>query len=299
MTPPRRLLKKYSGSTQRSVAIAGVAVAVVGLTTLPIQAQRPSFPLSPLRPAGDLVAPYFDGWYPNADGSFTLSFGFMNRNTEETVDIPLGPNNFIAPAEFDGLQPSHFPAVYRGGFNGRRERGAFAIRVPADFSDRDVVWTLSHAGHTYSIPGRVTSPAYELSYMPASAGSLPPALRFEEDGPGATGREGVYADRQTIRAAAGLPLTVFVQDRGERENSRRVPVNLTWQKHQGPGPVEFDHETERVDMEEWGEANNMVTFREPGEYVLRVRVDNFRASDSRFDNQCCWSNGYVPVTVTP
>ena len=285
--------------TQRSVAIAGVAVAVVGLTTLPIQAQRPSFPLSPLRPAGDLVAPYFDGWYPNADGSFTLSFGFMNRNTEETVDIPLGPNNFIEPVEFDGVQPSHFPPVDRGGFIGRRERGAFAIRVPAHLSDRDVVWTLSHAGHTYSIPGRVTSPAYELSHLPASAGSLPPILRFTEAGPEANGREGVYADRQTIRAAAGLPLTVFVRDLGERENTRRVPVNVTWQKHQGPGRVEFDYETERVDMEGWGRADNMATFREPGKYVLRVRVDNFRASDSSFDNQCCWSNGYVPVTVTP
>jgi hypothetical protein len=31
--------------------------------------------------------------------------------------------------------------------------------------------------------------------------------------------------------------------------------------------------------------------------MIRVRVDNFGASDSRFDNMCCWSNGFVPVTV--
>ena len=63
--------------------------------------------------------------------------------------------------------------------------------------------------------------------------------------------------------------------------------------------MEFDYGTERVDIEGWGRADNMATFREPGQYVLRVRVDNFRALDSNFDNQCCWSNGYVPVTVTP
>ena len=33
--------------------------------------------------------------------------------------------------------------------------------------------------------------------------------------------------------------------------------------------------------------------------VVRLRVDNFTAPDSKFDNQCCWSNAYVPVTVTP
>jgi hypothetical protein len=40
------------------------------------------------------------------------------------------------------------------------------------------------------------------------------------------------------------------------------------------------------------------TFSQPGEYVIRARVDNFGVGDSRFGNQCCWSNGYIPVTVT-
>ena len=41
------------------------------------------------------------------------------------------------------------------------------------------------------------------------------------------------------------------------------------------------------------------TFSEPGDYVIRLRVDNFLAADSKFDNVCCWSNAYVPVTVAP
>ena len=272
-------------------------VALGVLSARDLSAQLPDYPLSPLRPRGDLVAPFFDGFYRNADGSFTLSFGFLNRNTDEDVYIPLGPNNFIQPAEFDGTQPAFFPHYSRGGFVGRRERGAFAITMPADFEGRDVVWTLTHAGQTWSVPGRVTQPGYELSYSPAAAGSLVPAVRFG-DGPESTGREGVYAEGETVRVGEGLMISLWVQDRGERADGR-VPVNVTWQRHQGPGEVDFQPATQRIDQEGWGEATAMAVFREPGEYVLRARVDNFGVSDSRFDNQCCWSNAYLPVTVTP
>jgi hypothetical protein len=273
-------------------------VVAIGTHTAPeAVAQLPDYPLAPLRPQGDLVAPFFDGFYRNADGSFTLSFGFLNRNTDEDVYIPLGPNNFIEPAEFDGTQPTFFPHYFRGGFVGRRERGAFAIVVPAEFAGQDVVWTLTHAGQTWSVPGRVTQAGYELSDTPAAAGSLAPALRFEE-GSESVGRVGVQSDQRTVRAGEGLLIALWVQDRGERANGR-VPVNVTWQRHQGPGDVTFQPATQRVDVEGWGEATTMAVFREPGEYVLRARVDNFGASDSRFDNQCCWSNAYVSVTVTP
>ena len=112
------------------VAIARAAILTFGLTALPLQGQLPDYPLAPLKPAGDLVAPYFDGWYENPDGTFTLSFGFMNRNTEETVDVPLGENNYIEPSEFDGLQPTHFPSVYYFGFSGRRERAHSRFECP-------------------------------------------------------------------------------------------------------------------------------------------------------------------------
>ncbi len=69
--------------------------------------------------------------------------------------------------------------------------------------------------------------------------------------------------------------------------------------HQGPAWVEFDRERDNVDAEGWGVSNTVVTFRQPGDYVLRVRADNFDAADSGFDYQCCWSNAYIPVTVTP
>jgi hypothetical protein len=276
-------------------SIIGALTALLATTGVTLAEAQQNLQLTPLVPRGDIVAPFFDGWYPNPDGSFTLSFGFFNRNTEEIVEIPLGPNNFIEPAEFDGVQPTHFPPVSYGGFSGRRERGAFAVTVPAEFRNRDVVWTLRHAGQTFSVPGRVTSETYELSLAPAAAGSLPPGLRFEGEGADAYGREGVIHGPLTARVGQPLPVTVWASDRGERD--RTFPVNLTWSKHQGPGSVEFSPRTQRV--EGLGEGATTATFSEPGEYMLRVRVDNFTASDSSFADQCCWSNGFVRVTVTP
>ena len=47
-----------------------------------------------------------------------------------------------------------------------------------------------------------------------------------------------------------------------------------------------------------GEATTTATFSEAGDYVLRVRVDNWAANDSSSGDQCCWTNGYVPVSVS-
>jgi hypothetical protein len=47
-----------------------------------------------------------------------------------------------------------------------------------------------------------------------------------------------------------------------------------------------------------GDATTAVRFSAPGEYLLRVRVDNFGITDSAMGQQCCWTNGYVKVTVT-
>ena len=77
----------------------------------------------------------------------------MNRNTEEIIDIPIGPNNHVEPAELNGRQPTHFPVYDRRGFRGKRERGTFAVTVP---EGQEVVWTLSHGGFSYSVPGRST-----------------------------------------------------------------------------------------------------------------------------------------------
>jgi len=75
-------------------------------------------------------------------------------------------------------------------------------------------------------------------------------------------------------------------------------MNVTWYKHSGPGPIVFS--APKVPVAELkGTATTSATFKQPGEYVIRVRADNFGRLDTSPGNQCCWTNGYVKVTVTP
>lgn len=309
--------------TRRTIFAAALLAVTAAVGADAASAQLPEHlrghQLAPLRPSGDLVAPFFDGWFANPDGSVTYQFGYMNRNTEEVVDIPLGENNKLelryadgttVEAEVDGVQPTRFYVYNRYGFNGRRERGTFAVTVPDPSTE--VVWTLAHANHSYSIPGRATSTAYELSWGAAAFGSLRPAVRFSPTGLESRGSEGPWAE--PVMASVGTPVTLsaLVQDRGNRyglTDELYVPVRAEFIIHQGPAgaEAEFDPRTVTVDpgMEsgegaaqaEWGEVSTQATFTEPGEYVIRIRVDNFAAEDSGFDYVCCWSNAYVPVTV--
>lgn len=273
--------------------VRGVLLALC--VTVPAAAQQPStrYPLGPIAPNGAGVAPYFDGWYANPDGSITLSFGFMNRNGSGAVEIPIGPNNAIEPSQFNGMQPTHFPVVRYAAFGGTRERGAFAITVPKGHRD-DVVWTLTHNGVTYSVPGRATSEHYKLSYTPQAAGSMMPVVRFAPDGAASNGREGVTTGPLTVAVGKALDIRVWMEDRGERQP---IPVNMLWFKHQGPGDVTFEPRSAKT-APGGGEATTSVRFSAPGEYLLRVRVDNFGNTDSAPGQQCCWSNGFVRVTVT-
>ena len=40
------------------------------------------------------MIPLFDGWYPKPDDSYGLCFGYFNLNTEQVLEIPLGPDSF-------------------------------------------------------------------------------------------------------------------------------------------------------------------------------------------------------------
>src|SRR5437879_10455625 len=83
---------------------------------------------------GQSVSPAYEGWMPNEDGSFTLYFGYMNTNWLEEFDIPAGPDNSIEPGGPDQGQPTHFYP--------RRNPFLFTIRVPKDFSGKELIWTV-------------------------------------------------------------------------------------------------------------------------------------------------------------
>ena len=276
----------------------GAAAALVAVLAAPAGAQQVQrLPLAPIPPTGEPVAPFFEGWYRNPDGTFTFSFGFFNLNTEEILEIPIGPDNFIEPAEFNGDQPTHFPV------RPRRDRGVFSVTVPESYADTSqrVVWTITANGVTYSTPGRVGVDALQLDYGPRAMGSIPPLVRFEEDGEVGQHVQGVRSEARGAVVGEPIPLTVWVSEVSERSPddnvNRDVEVRVAWFKHQGPAS-EVVFEPRQITVPGTGEATTLVTFTAPGEYLLRARVDNFSANDSTGGDQCCWSNGYVPVTVT-
>jgi hypothetical protein len=289
----------------------------MGLVAAPLYAQLPThlrdYPLASRKASGDLIGPMFNGWIKNPDNSVTMIFGFVNRNREEIVDIPLGPNNYIEPAMFDGAQPTHFPVYKRPGFVGIQERGVFAVTLPPEMADTEVVWTIKHQGFNYSVPGRTSSTAYEMSAGEQALGSLNPSIRFDMKGDKvSTNREGIYADKLTASVGKPVTLTAYAQDRGNRSDYEEMdqlifPLGTEWIMHQGPAAPDFsvakitgrERAAAGEGMSDWTTVQTDATFWEPGEYVVRLRVDNFEAPDSKFDNQCCWSNAYVPVTVTP
>ena len=283
----------------RITVAALILIAVQAAATWPVHAQERRLPLAPIKPSGEEVAPFFEGWYRNDDGTFTLSFGFFNLNREQILDIPIGPDNFIEPAEFDGMQPTHFPV------RPRRDRGVFHVTVPASYEDGEqaVVWTITANGLTNATPGRVGITALQLDYGPRAMGSVPPVVRFSPDGPEGQHVQGVWGEPRTATVGEALTLTLWTEEVSVRAPddmvNQVVDVGLSWFKHQGPaGEIAVD--PRRVVVEGGtGEATASVVFSEPGEYVLRARIDNWDANDSTGGDQCCWTNAYVRVTVTP
>ena len=231
------------------------------------------------------------------DGSYALSFGYFNVNTEELLEIPQGPDNFIEPAIYDGVQPTHFLPVPEGD---RRHWGVFTVKVPSDFGDGDVVWSLRHDGRTYSVPGRIRSTQYQINgWVFPGRESSSPVLRLERDGPAGQGPAGVTAaGPANVMAGEPVRLIGWTHRDGVFPGDER-PIRIKWFKHRGPGQIAFDELGSEVSHEAWSAEGGAVvttvaTFSEPGSYVVRVLAYN-RVPE--FEFQCCWTNGYLHVEV--
>ncbi len=124
----------FPGSTGRYSVRAIAAVLFAAALLAPGASAQLSYS------SGQGVSPAFEGWDQNPDGSFNMIFGYMNQNWEEEIDVPLGKDNNIMPGGPDQGQPSHlYP---------RRNRFVFKVRVPKDFGDKELVWTLTANGKT-------------------------------------------------------------------------------------------------------------------------------------------------------
>jgi len=90
---------------------------------------------------GQNVAPAYEGWEQAADGTKYFLFGYMNRNWEEEIDVPIGPDNGFNIGGADQGQPTHFLP--------RRNRFVFRVRVPDGFGEKnELIWTLTTHGKT-------------------------------------------------------------------------------------------------------------------------------------------------------
>ena len=116
--------------------------AVVAIVALAMPSgERALFAQSLSYTSGQTVTPAYEGWEQDPDGSKYFVFGYMNKNWEEELDVPIGPANSFAPGDADRGQPTHFLP--------RRNRFTFRVPVPKGFSEKDeLVWTLTTQGKT-------------------------------------------------------------------------------------------------------------------------------------------------------
>ena len=282
----------------RSLLAASAALWVASATLVLGQATVPE----PARDSGSSVTGAFEGWFKNPDGSFSLLLGYYNRNRKQEVDIPVGPNNALEPGGPDLGQPTHFMPG--------RGWGLFTVKVPADFGDNKITWTIVANGKTTAIPASL-KPEWEVSpFMEAAVGNTPPVLSFDEHGPSVQGPRGLIAQR-TAKVGEPLTLTVWVSDDAKFTSSSSakpknlgVPVTLKWIAYRAPGRVAFSAERPEVQKIERpdvpapfsGTATARVTFSEPGEYVVLVTANDY-SGEGGSGFQCCWTTGQVKVLV--
>jgi hypothetical protein len=257
---------------------------------------------------GQNISPAYEGWEQSADGSRYFVFGYMNRNWEEEIDIPVGPGNMFNIGSADQGQPTHFLP--------RRNRFVFRVRVPDGFSDRDeMIWTLTSHGKTekayaslrldYVIDDVVK--ASETGALGAGTSSpevranRPPGLRLDPSIP------------RTVKVGEPLMLTASVEDDGvpkRRTNNaalqrfltlpptritvgKNLGLHISWLVYRGAGNVNFDppqvkawEDTRAGANSPWapvwapdpippdGKIATRVIFSQPGTYVLRCRADD-------------------------
>lgn len=241
---------------------------------------------------GQSVAPVYEGWEENPDGSFNLVFGFYNRNCEEFPHIPIGPDNHIEPGGPDRGQPATF-YPRRGWF-------IFRVQVPSDFGDNEVVWTLTSQGSTERAYATL-NPEYVLSkritmmneggfgQRAGEGDNLPPVLTVD----GSTTRRVSVGQPLSLTAAAsddGLP-----PPHPGQEDSAAAGLLVGWSVYRGdPDDVTFDPEQFHPDLRnrtprgtackrpiatpDWarerlgadGTFTATATFATPGRYMLRA-----------------------------
>jgi hypothetical protein len=208
------------------------------------------------------IYPAYDGFVKNADGSYTVSFGYFSHNAEP-VTIQPGPDNSFAPEPGDRQQP----IVFKPG----QQRFQCVMVVNADFAGK-MRWTLTYAGTTTGTSERMLQSnwnlvegAAELSRIDVAKAprgvclNRAPSVRLL----GKTARKGeVTIDARTTEE---LHLFGSVNDEGLPRGRDLV---IEWKMVSGPGQVVFSNPRA---------ARTRATFTAPGKYELLLS-----ATDSEY-----------------
>jgi hypothetical protein len=300
------LRRVFTGALLTSALAGGVLVhgqQGTGQTPAP-------WPLSQtIRERGSSVTGAFEGWYYNKDGSQQWLIGYYNRNTKQEFDIPVGPNNKIEPGGPDQGQPTHFGVG--------RQYGVFTLKVPKDFGNKKLTWTLISNGQTNTITFQTKSDYIVEPLEDPANKNTPPTLKFTQDGLGFQGPPVGIAT--TLSGTVGVPveLNVWASDEGPKINIPEgrgrgrgrggdapagppppPPLSVAWMLHRGPAAVKIEPVRPTLDRNNGGKGTAKATFSEPGDYILRAQ-GNDSTGDGGGGFQCCWTNAHVKVTVKP
>lgn len=213
-----------AAATMSAVIIAGSWVSL-GAGQQPTTGQ-PQLAGSPLGGKGEAVFPAVEGWGPHSDGTNTILVGYYNRNRDQTIDVPIGPNNHMDPGGPDMGQPTHFEPG--------RHYGVFSIQVPKDFGSKKISWTLSVNGQTSTVQLSL-NPPYWIDFFKNSAnGNTTPFVSFVKGQPGLAGPPKGYAQTLSATVNQPLPLTVWVTDKPSTYDPEEgLPENLRSARSRG------------------------------------------------------------------
>lgn len=269
------------------VFAGGIVAVLLVAASAELSGQLPPEIGTRRRATGAAVSPVYEGWEPNADGTVTMYFGYFNRNWQETVDIPVGANNFFEPAPQDHGQPTHFKV--------NRQKKSFGVVMPKD--TKTLTWTLIRNGQKERVVGDLTPP-YQIEATKAE-GNMGPKVDAGPDKtvvlPATLALSGTVTDDGLPKGRGGQ-----VGDDGRPLNSGPSTVRVNWRKYRGPGKVTFSNPNPPVAA---GKVTTTVSFSEPGVYVLQLIADDGTAGGvldeqgNPGSNLCCSMSDTVTVTV--
>jgi len=235
---------------------------------------------------GQDVVPVYEGWLRNSDGTFTFVFGYFNRNWKEELVIPTGVDNRLEPGPADRGQPTYFLS--------RRQSWIFRVTVPADWGNKELVWTLTAHGRSEKAYATLT-PEEELSErIIMTRGNLnpgdddpnqPPVITIDSI-PVATAGRPVSLTAQVVDDGLPKPRIAPQAHPGGfptvQSNRATAPgprgLTVTWFEYRGPTQVIFERVGPIPVVE--GRVSTIASFAEAGTYTLRATANDGALSTS-------------------